>query len=68
MKTGSVVAAWGESVCCGFVKKLVVGLEKDLNKETVRVCVVGAWWRKKDLFGRKEKRDIWTAIKMKTVL
>ncbi len=39
MRTGSVVAAWGESVCCGFVKKLVVGVEKVFNKETECVCM-----------------------------
>lgn len=32
------MAAWGESVCCGFVKKLVVGEGKVLNKESV--CVL----------------------------
>lgn len=35
------MAAWGESVCCGFVKKLVVGVEKVLNKESVCVCCGG---------------------------
>ena len=46
------LAVWGESVCCGFVKKLVVGVVKVLNKETV--CVLwGLGDRKKDLFGRK---------------
>ncbi len=42
----------GESVCCGFVKKHVVGVEKVLNKETECLCVVAAW-RKKDLSVRK---------------
>lgn len=46
-----------------------MGAEKVLNKETVCVCVcvVGAR-RKRDLFGRKEQRDVWKAVKMKRFL